>query len=197
MDDAKIKKSIEKFKGARSTLLVVALFTLVNVLLVAFESDWYLLFSATIPWYLMMMGIEEAAIYGYDTVTIFFMAAAFLGVFLYLLFWLLSKRFRVFILIAMLVFVADTVLFLVILLDLLLFGGFDFFLLIDLVFHIWITASLIAGTVAWGRLLGVPREQFEAANAEAGSTDENANSSELSSNDDNSNNSNDNEGGNK
>ena len=198
MNDAasRIRENAVKFSRSRGNLLAVVIFTLVNMGLVVFGSDWYLLFSATVPYLLIIFAVEEAAIFGYNAITITLIAMALIGVFLYFLFWLLSGRFRAFMLVAMIFFSIDSIVLLVLMLNLFLVGAFDFGLLLDAAFQTWIMFYLITGTVAWARLRGVTREQLQdvkntvdnemassALNQMAENTNENANSEENSDND--------------
>ena len=163
-NEANIRDSAGKFSRARGTLAVVVLFTLVNMFLLLFGSDFYLLFSATVPFLLTWEAVDHAAFFGFDAFAITFIFLAFLGTIFYVVFWLLSGRYRVFMLVAMIFFIVDTIIFLGYLGLIFLMGyGFDFFFLLDLAIQVWIMVSLISGTIAWARLRGVTREQLEEA----------------------------------
>ena len=157
MDNAKIKASAVKFSTARSNLLLVVLLTIVNVVLHTFGSTFHMFFSSTMP----MIAIVELR----PLSETFAYIAAFFIIFAYFMCWWFSKRTRAFILVALIIFSLDTLLFLLFIGDLLLFGIFEFAMVIGLIFHGWILYYLITGTVAWSRLQGVTNEQLEGIKA--------------------------------
>jgi len=166
MNNTNIKTNAVKFTRARGNLLLVVTFTLINILLLAFESDFYLLFSATVPMIVLEFFMEEAAISGIPVYTTIGIIIALFGVLVYFVFWLLSKRVRAFILISLIVFAIDTLLFVMLIAGaFLLDGWFEPAFLIDLAFHAWILFYLITGTVAWAKLKGVSTEQLQEAKA--------------------------------
>ncbi len=152
-----------KYAAARGNLLLVIAMTLINIVLLMVNADSYFLFSAFIPYYLVMFGmmmcgkfpmeyyleagIEPEDIIFYDDsflVTMGIMAAIIL--ILYFLFWLLSKNNNIGWLIAALVFFAvDTF-------ALLLIGGFSVDMILDYLLHAWVLYYLISGVVAHYKL---------------------------------------------
>ena len=160
------EKLINRYRNARSTLLGVMLFSAINVVMAAFGSDTYFLFSATIPYFIAMLGAilcgrMSDEFYAYlelgemdflpGWLMIGFAVIALVLVAAYFVLWLLSKH-RVGWLIAALVFFAlDTVLMFV------LFGFVG--MILDIVFHIWVLVSLILGVVAYKQLQNMPPEE--------------------------------------
>jgi len=160
-ETSNLRQNAVKFSRSRANLIAVTAFTLVNVLLIYFESDWYLLFSATLPWYFMLQAMMDVPIFGFDAQTIAYIVLAFSGVILYFLFWLLSGRFRWFMLIAMIFFAADTIFLAYLIMELSMFDSFDAGFILDAAFQIWIMFYLVTGTIAWAKLRGVTREQLD------------------------------------
>ena len=141
-----------KFKSARGNLLLVALFSAINLLLIASDANFYMLFSASVPLYIFAVFREL----GLASIGL---AAALVGVGIYFLFWVLSKRNRVFMLVAMILFALDTLL----LLGISFYGNFEFSSLLDIAVHAWVLFYLITGTAAWAKLKNVTPEEEAAA----------------------------------
>jgi len=175
LNNIDIKKYAVKFGTARSNLLLVVAFTMANVMLTAFGSDFYLLFSATVPMLALIL-LEDAMAVG--------LIVAMLGVFVYFLCWLLSKRKRVFILVALILFSVDTLLFLATTGIVFLLGFGDFMIIVEIAFHGWILYYLITGTAAWAKLRGVTEEQLDDAKTAVDNEVASAAMNELTNNDD-------------
>jgi len=158
MDTAMIKQQALKFKNARTNLLMVVVFTTVNLILAAFNAGIYMLFSATIPQLIFETGrivAEELEING---ILIIGLVIAILIISLYFICWLLTKRSRVFILVALIFFSIDSLLFLF----LTLAAEFEISFLLDIAFHGWVMFYLINGTIAWAKLRGVSADEYHA-----------------------------------
>ena len=152
-----MKKRIEiekKFANARKNLMLVIIFSVVNMALTVLNSNISFLFSATVPVLVLQVGqifSEESGI------SMFLMAAAAIALIIIALYgicFLLSKKRRAFMLVALILFVLDT-LFLLWTLTL----GFDSGVMLDIVFHVWILYFLISGTKAWIDLKKTPVEE--------------------------------------
>ena len=138
---------------ARSNLLVVIIFSAINIALVLLNTNITFLFTATCPTLIVQIGqlaSEEAR-----NSTILWIAGAISAVIvlLYTMCYFLSKKRGVFMMIALILFTIDT-LVLVWLLTL----GFDSSVLFDIAFHIWVLYYLIVGTKAWLNLKKMPFE---------------------------------------
>lgn len=160
------RQRMESWYGqARHNILLVLLFTAVNIVLLLVNSDTYFLFSAYIPYMIVSMGMFmcgrfPAEYYGdlseykfFDTsvLTIAVVLAAVLCA-LYLLCWLLSKKGRgVWMIIALVLFCLDTVL--------MLLGGIGSESISDLIFHGWVIISLSLGTYAHFKLKRLSAEE--------------------------------------
>ena len=146
-----IKNSAVKFNRARNNLLLVVVFTMINLVLIALEMDLSFLFSAIVPQIILFFSIDMSLSLP------FAMTVAILCLSFYVLCFALSKRYRVFILIAFLAFATDTA---ILLYFALISGVGDF--IFDIAFHAWIHFYLITGIIAWAKLRNVSREEFKA-----------------------------------
>ena len=150
-----------RYNNARYNLLLVVIFTAINLVLLATGSDTYFIFTATVPYilgifgmiYTSMMPTEfyvEAELIGMEFLdpSFFYIMIAIAAVMVvgYLLCWLLSGKNRGFWLTAaLLAFVLDTVF-------LFFYYGIDLSMIVDYVFHIYIVGSLFMGYTAYRKM---------------------------------------------
>ncbi len=150
---------MNKYKSARFDLLLISLFSIINILFAAFGGQTYFLFCAMVPYFLIIVGLEltgsfDKEYYGdsYDTYQFLdkpflyvMLVIALLIVGIYLLMWFLSKDFKVGFLTTSLVMFAIDTLF-----------TFTFQLTFDTIFsiviHIFAIVGLINGVIAGHRL---------------------------------------------
>ena len=152
-------KYVLDFQKARNWLLIMMVATLVSCGLFAAGFVFRVPFSASMPLDVLFAAGGMALYYGNEAYWLGGIIFAFFIVFMYLLFWVLSKRRRVLMVFALIFFIVDTVF---------LGAGFlgtiseaalwSVFLSIGL--HGWILFCLIKGTIAWAKLRGVTYEQF-------------------------------------
>ena len=162
------------YKVARANLLLVVVFTLINIIGSVLGSETYFLFSAHIPTFFAILGAilcgryspeYYAAIGMSDTeffgtpVLVVLTAIAVVLTLLYLLFWALSKKRVGWLIAALVFFVADTAF-------MLLSYGISFDMLVDILFHALIVYYLVAGIIAHYKLKALPEEVPEAPDAE-------------------------------
>lgn len=155
-----------KYRNARSNLLVVLAFTVVNIILLVANANTYFLFSAYVPYILadlgmMLCGMYPKEYYDEELAGIEFLDKGFLAVMLaiagvilvlYLLSWIFSKKNRRgWMIFALVLFTIDTAL-------LLLMNGIVLDMILDYVFHGWVIASLISGIVSVGKLKKLPED---------------------------------------
>ncbi len=148
--------------SGRSSLLLVLIFSVVNIIMVLLDTDTYFLFSASVPYYLTMLGkgMDNGFVNGsWDvnstyTITALVISAVILTIFL--LCWILSKKRSGWLTVAAVLFVLDT----------LALAVFTFTLydspavnIMDFIFHIWVIASLIHGAFASKKLKKLPAEE--------------------------------------
>lgn len=142
-----MQKSIDvetKFAKSRSNLLLVVALSTVNVILMLINSGIYFLFSAAFPIFSIELGqiiSEESGNSAYYTIGI---AVAFLAIAFYGTCYLLSKRYKAFILVALVGFVIDTILLLW-----LSILEIDISMIIDMIIHAWVIYYLAIGVRAW------------------------------------------------
>lgn len=134
-----------KFNTARTNLLLMLAFTVLNVVLMLVGSDTMLLFAATVPYYMALIGaISEAT-----AVSVFCFAVTVVVLLLYLLCWLFSKKHYAWMIFALALFVIDTVGMIA-----LYVVAEDFSGILDVVIHAWVLYYLWIG-VKYGRQLDV------------------------------------------
>ena len=171
---------VNSFNTARSNLLLLVIFSAINLLMLATNSGTYFLFSASVPYLLTDLGMFFCGMYPdefYEGLEgMFFFNEAFFVIMLvisililavYLLCWLLSKKNKVGWLIAALaMFGIDT---------LVMFGyyGFSADMIIDIVFHVWVIVILVMGIKAHYQLKKLPEEVIEAEFREVATEGEN------------------------
>ena len=155
-----------KYNSSRYNLLLVVIFSLINVLICVFGGDTYFLFSASLPYYIAFMGaflggimpdeyyfemgIAKEELLGTPALVIFAIIAVVVIAF-YFLFWLFSKKKVGWIIAALVFFVIDTVIMLVVF-------GISIDMIVDALFHVWVLVSLISGIVNYYKLKKLPEE---------------------------------------
>ena len=163
-------KLISRYNVGRANLLAMVLITLFNVIIALLGDGTYYLFTAFVPYYVVLDGMYSCGRlspdwYEGDMSEYFFMDPSYLVTMiafalvllaLYFLFWLLSKNRKSGWLIAALVlFGIDT-------LGLLYFYGLYIDILLDLLFHAWILGYLISAIVAAKKLKALPPDEENA-----------------------------------
>ncbi len=150
----------QRYNGSRVNLLLVVAFTVINIIMLFAGGESYFLFSAVIPYYLVMNGmfftgkfedlpIDDAFRLDDSFFTSMLIIASGITL-LYLLCWFFSKNNKVGWLIgALVLIVVDTA------------GMFYFEIqsVIDIVFHAWVIISLIQGIIAAKKLKELPEDQ--------------------------------------
>ena len=144
-----IKKQAVRFKRSRHNLLAVVAFTALNLLLLSFDFDLNFLFSAFVPQFVFIF---------LDVFSNHALIIALLCTSVYLILFFLTKRWRVFILIALILFIADTLIMIFFIFSFSLYSEFIF----NILFHGWILFYLFTGTVAWAKLRRVTPDEFKA-----------------------------------
>ena len=161
-----------KYKSSRFNLLLVIIFTVINIVLLVTQSNRYFLFSATVPYFIADLGMLYAGMYPeefyfetgitplFDTTGfVFFLSVAILILVFYLICFMQSKNKKVGWLIAALVFISiDTAMCL-------LLYGFEGIL--DIVFHGWVIFDIASGIKAYSDFKKLPELAPEEENAEA------------------------------
>lgn len=157
----------QKYRRSRGNLLLVVIFTAINLLLLVTNADSYFLFSAFIPYFIATIGMllcgrfpeeyytgELAGMTFLDnSVFIILLVISVVLTLLYLLAWILSSKNRVGWLIFSLVFFGlDTI-------GMLLISGISLDSVFDLLFHAWAIYDLILGIRAHYKWKKLPPEE--------------------------------------
>lgn len=155
-----------RYASARANLLLVVVFTAINLVLLISQSDTYFLFSAFIPYILtsfgvILCGMYPAEFYLEELMDVEFLDKSFFVVMLvisliilglYLLSWFLSKKRGGWLIFALVFFSLDT-------LGMFLLGGFSMDSIVDVLFHAWVIFSLCSGVIAHSKLKKLPPEE--------------------------------------
>ncbi len=149
----------QKYDSARSNLLLMLILTVVNIILLFTGSSSMMLFSATVPYFAVSIGIfmEDAAV-----LTVCCIIAA-VTIILYLLSWIFSKKQYAWILFALILFVIDTVAMIG-----MYISAQDFSGILDILIHAWVLYYLVLGVINGKKLKNLPEdvESFDNDSAE-------------------------------
>ncbi len=145
-----------KYETARRNLLLVVVFTVVNIVLLLLNANTYFLFSAYVPYTIAVFArflcgmLPDEYYVGYDVEffpeSVFYVVLAIAAVIVvfYLLCFIFSGKNRYgWLITALVLFALDTVV-MVLNLD---FSAFDYHTIIDIVFHAWIIYILVSGVI--------------------------------------------------
>lgn len=142
----------QKYNTARLNLLIMIVFTLLNIVLLFAQSNTMMLFSATVPYMAVIVGMED----GSGMLLVPCILVAVITLILYFLCWLLSKRSHVWMIVALVLFVLDC---------LALIGicvwAQDFSGILDIAFHAFVLYYLIMGVKYGNQLKNLPSEEEE------------------------------------
>ncbi len=141
-----------KYDSARSNLLLMIVFTLINVVLAAIGSETMMLFSATVPYLFAIMGMIE----GFSELLAPGIVLALISIGIYFVCWLLSKKHYAWMIVALVLFSIDTL----IMIGMYVFAG-DFSGIIDVLIHAWVMYYLVVGAINGPKLKKLPEEEIE------------------------------------
>ena len=154
-----------KYNTARMNLLMMIIFTAVNILFISLGSATYFLFSAAIPYYFVSLGAvmcgrmpaeyyEDAEAFEFMNPTFYWIMVvlAVVLILIYLLCWVASKKSSGWLVGATVLFGIDT-------LGMFYLYGFNIEMIVDILFHIWVLIYLIIGLVAHNKLKNLPEEE--------------------------------------
>ena len=159
------RKLTQRLNTARTNILIVVALTLINVFILLFDGDSYFVFSASFPYIMVFYAMflcgkfpieyyelaEGEEIYPLGNgVFAIMLVIAFVSIALYFLSWIMSKKHGIaWIIFALVMFVIDTLLLVLVL-------GVEVDNLIDLAFHIWVLVSFVMGIVSYFKLKKLP-----------------------------------------
>lgn len=187
-NDPRIERQalVSKYSAARSNLLLIVVFTALNLLLLATNSGTYFLFSASVPYLIGDLGMflcgrypEEyyeglEGMFFLDTsFFVIMMVIAFLILALYMLCWFFSKKNNVkWLIVALVLFSIDT-------LVMFFAYGLAADMIVNVIFHVWVIVILAMGIKAHYKLKSLPQDdvieaEFSELPAEGGEGGEGA-----------------------
>ncbi len=156
-----------KYKTSRMNLLLVVVFTAINMVLLVANADTYFLFSAFFPYFITGIGMllcgrfpeeyytEEFADFPIldNSVFVVLLIISIVLTLFYLLAWFMSNKNRVgWLIFALVFFGLDT-------LGMIFLGGFSLETIFDILFHAWVIYYLILGINAHYKLKNLPPEE--------------------------------------
>ena len=139
----------QKYKTARNNLLLMLILTVINIILYLVGSDTMMLFSATVPYF----GVIIGSVSGSQIFFIFCACIAVAILILYLLCWILSKDHYGWMIVALVLFIIDTLAMIGMYLGMGEISG-----ILDVVIHVWVLYYLIIGVKYGKQLKNMPEE---------------------------------------
>ncbi|MBR6651381.1 MAG: hypothetical protein IKL36_08250 [Clostridia bacterium] len=141
-----------KYQSARANLLLMIILTAVNIVFLFTNAEYMLLFSATVPYFAVVVGMATQ-IDVMIAVSVCFAVAILL---IYFLCWFMSKRHFGWMIGALVMFAIDTVSMVLMYLAAGEFSG-----VLDVVIHVWVLYYLIIGVKSGKQLKDAPEEEKE------------------------------------
>jgi len=181
MDRDEIKQQVLLFIKARNNLLAVIAFSVINIILAAFNVNTSFLFSATIPQFVFSLGKSLDNEIGSSLFMIIGLILAFSIIASYFIFWALAKRIRVFVLVALIFFSIDSLVLLMFILKL----EYNFSYLLEIAFHGWILFYMINGVKAWSKIRFIDKDIIDYIMLEIKNNKKNTHESDMPVNSDN------------
>ena len=161
-----------KYNSSRNNLLLVVVFSIINVFICIFGGETYFLFSAIVPYYIAFVGamfcgrfsdefyaevgLEQSEFWSESFLAIF-VAIAIIIIAIYLVLFIFSKKRVGFLIAALVCFIIDTI-------ALFYLFGIAVDSIVDYIFHAWVIISLIIGIRAHFKLKNLPQEEENPAN---------------------------------
>lgn len=148
------KLAEQKYASARSNLLLMLIFTVINIVLFFAGSGTMMLFSATIPYFSVIFGQAFAEVWEMNLFLTVGIIIAVISLALYLLCWIFSKKHFGWMIGALVFFIMDT----------LVMGAMYLFVLqdasgiLDVLVHVWVLYYLIIGVSNGSKLKHLPEE---------------------------------------
>lgn len=146
---------LRQVANGRYSLLLIVILTVVNLIMTILDTNTYFLFSASVPYYLVFvgMGMENGFVDGAWNVKGTLTYTGLVIVAVYLLCWLLSKKRAGWLTAALVLFIVDTVALVVI-----TFALYDSPMgkLVDFLLHIWAIVELIQAVRGSKKLRALP-----------------------------------------
>lgn len=135
-----LSKPARWYRGARNSLLLMLIMSVINTVMAAVGSETYFVFSDYLAYYAAAYGSFGYAASGMIAYLVVGCGAAALILLPYLLCWIFSKKRRGWLIAALVLFIIDTLL---VVWDALAFMDISY--LLDVALHIWLVVELILG----------------------------------------------------
>ena len=169
----------QKYRSSRMNLLLVVIFTAVNLVLLVTNADTYFLFSAFIPYFITLTGMAVCGLFPKEyyegleeivfldkSVFVVLLVISVVLTLLYLLAWLMSNKNRVgWLIFALVFFGIDT-------LGMFFINGISIESAFDILFHAWVIYYLVVGISAHYKLKKLPIEEETMSLSEENTADE-------------------------
>ncbi|MBQ2677179.1 MAG: hypothetical protein IJF54_07270 [Clostridia bacterium] len=141
----------QKYASARHNLLLMIIFTVVNIVLLIAQADLMLLFSATIPYFSAIFGVLASD----PTTAVTYFGIAAVVLVLYLACWILSKKHYGWMVAALILFLIDTLT-----LAWIYITSQDTSGILDALIHVWVLFYLFNGVRSGHKLKNMPEEEM-------------------------------------
>ncbi len=155
-----------RYNSSRTNILLVVVFTAINIVLLMLNADTYFLFSAYIPYFIAGSGLyftgkfpadyydgDISQYQFYEEHFLYFaVAVATVFVILYLLSWIFSKKHVGWMMFALAFFSFDTIA--------MFSNGVSADSVANIIFHIWVIVSLSVGIYSYSKLRRMPASQI-------------------------------------
>ncbi len=142
----------QKYNTARLNLLLMIGLTAVNLVLLFTGSDVMMLFSATVPYIAAVFAVSP----GWNAFFPFFIGVAVVIILLYLVCWFFSKKHPAWMIVALVMFVLDTLAMVA-----LYVSAGDTSGIMDILLHIYVLYYLISGTINGFKLRNESKQPIE------------------------------------
>ncbi len=149
-----IEKLQKRVNTSKHTIILVAVLTIVNTVLIAVNADMVFTFSAYVPQLVTFIFADMAADLQAESYFYIGIAIAVFMALLYLALWFGAKKKAGFLIVALVLFGIDTA---ILLFDLVSY--FDSSFIIDVVFHAWVIYDLILGISSYLKLKKLPVDE--------------------------------------
>lgn len=152
----------QRYTVARQNLLLMIILTVVNLILLVFDSSVMMLFSATVPYYAVAVGIVSQS----SVVLMVCICLTAVVLATYILCWVMSKKHYGWMIAALVLFVVDTMALVGLYLLLQEMSG-----VMDLLIHAWVLYYLIIGVRYGHQISATPADSRAEAEAEQSGLD--------------------------
>lgn len=138
-----------RYSSARMNLMLVALFTALNVVMAAFEANFFMLFTAYVPYVITLIGQQMSFLSGDALPLIIAVVMALLIVSLFFVCWIFSKKHRGWMITALVCFSIDCAFLLY---DVVVTPEVFIDYLLIILFHAYVMYYLIMGVISGAKL---------------------------------------------